>query len=331
MGIKFYRMAYFQDGTLRLTDSTWPSTLYFMLTRVHFLKYFVHEALVNMSRNKLLNGIVIGMIAVSLAIFGIFWLIYVNLNAVVRHWSDAVHIVAYLKDPVAEPQRTQLEAQIRAIEKVNAVTYISPEKAFEEFKKRLGNYADLVAGLESNPLPASYEIRLARNHRDLASVRKVVDALKTVQSVDEVQYGQQWLENLTTVVTMFRFVGVFLGIFLFLTVIFIISNTIKLTLYAREEELNIMKFIGATESFIKGPFLAEGIIRGFFGAVSSLLILYLIYKLFLTLVTYSSQSLFVFSAISFLSWTAIVSITLLGSFLGWCGSLLTLHKFLKTY
>jgi cell division transport system permease protein len=182
-----------------------------------------------------------------------------------------------------------------------------------------------------NNLPASFEIQLTKDHRDLASVRKVVETLQTIQHLEDIQYGQKWLENLTTVITMLEFIGVFLGIFLFLTVIFIISNTIKLTIYTREEELNIMKFIGAAESFIKGPFLAEGIIRGFLGAVLSLVILYLVHKLFLTIITHSTQSLLVFSAISFLSWSAIVSITFLGSFLGWCGSLLTLHKFLKTY
>ena len=302
-----------------------------MPSRVHDLKYFTQEAVVNIKRNKLLNGMAIGMIAVSLAIFGIFLLIYVNLNSVVRRWTDAVHVIVYLKENVAEPQRAQLETQLRAIAGIEGVTYISPETALKEFKKRLGDYADLVEGLETNPLPASYEIRLARNHRDLTSVRQVADALQTVTAVDEVQYGQQWLENLTTVVTMLRFVGVFLGIFLFLTVIFIIANTIKLALYTREEELNIMKFIGATEAFIKGPFLAEGMIRGFCGAVLALVLLFLIHKLFLALVTYSAQSLFAFSDLAFLSWPAIVGITVLGSFLGWCGSLLTLHKFLKTY
>lgn len=302
-----------------------------MPSRVHDLKYFTQEAVVNIKRNKLLNGMAIGMIAVSLAIFGIFLLIYVNLNSVVRRWTDAVHVIVYLKENVAEPQRAQLETQLRAIAGVDEVTYISQETALKEFKKRLGDYADLVEGLETNPLPASYEIRLARNHRDLTSVRQVADALQTVTAVDEVQYGQQWLENLTTVVTMLRFVGVFLGIFLFLTVIFIIANTIKLALYTREEELNIMKFIGATEAFIKGPFLAEGMIRGFCGAVLALVLLFLIHKLFLALVTYSAQSLFAFSDLAFLSWPAIVGITVLGSFLGWCGSLLTLHKFLKTY
>ena len=126
-------------------------------------------------------------------------------------------------------------------------------------------------------------------------------------------------------------IELFLGIFLFLTVIFTVSNTIKLTLYSREEEITIMKFIGATESFIKGPFLAEGVIRGFVGAVLSLVLLFLIHKLFSATVAYSSQSLLAFAKIAFLPWTAVISLTLLGSFLGWCGSLLTLHKFLKTY
>ena len=113
--------------------------------------------------------------------------------------------------------------------------------------------------------------------------------------------------------------------------IFTVSNTIKLTLYSREEEITIMKFIGATENFIKGPFLAEGVIRGFVGAVLSLVLLFLLHKLFSVTVAYSSLSLLAFAKIAFLPWTAVISLTLLGSFLGWCGSLLTLHKFLKTY
>jgi cell division transport system permease protein len=300
-----------------------------MMTRFRHIIFFVHEAFVNMSRNKLQNSIAIGMIAVSLAIFGIFWLIYGNLNSVARRWSDAVHIAAYLDEHISEQQQIQIDAQIRAIENVSDVMYISPEDALKEFKKRLGDQEYLVDGIDPNPLPASYEIQLTRRHRDLASIRKVVEALQNIPHLDDIQYGQ--LENLTLVIIMLKFVGVFLGTFLCLTVTFIISNTIKLTLYTHEEELNIMKFIGATESFIKGPFLAEGVIRGFLGAVSSLVFLYMIHKLFLAIVTHSSQSLLVFSVISFLSWTAIISITFLGSFLGWCGSLLTLHKFLKTY
>lgn len=300
-----------------------------MMTRFRHAIYFVHEAIVNMFRNKLQNSIAIGMIAVSLAIFGIFWLIYANLNSVARRWSDSVHIIAYLDENISEQQRIQIDAQIRAIERVSEVTYTSPEEALKEFKKRLGDQEYLVDGIDPNPLPASYEIQLARKHRDLSNVRNVVDALQNIPHFDDIQYGQ--IENLTLVITMLRFIGVFLGAFLCLTVTFIISNTIKLTLYTREEELNIMKFIGATESFIKGPFLAEGIIRGFLGAGLSLMLLYIVHKLFLVIVTHSSQSLLAFSAISFLSWIAIISIMFLGSFLGWCGSLLTLHKFLKTY
>jgi cell division transport system permease protein len=301
------------------------------MVRFHFVKYFVYEALVNMTRNKLLNGIAIGMIAVSLAIFGIFLLLYVNLHAVARRWTDSVHIIGYLADNMSEQQRNQIGDQIRAIEYVDDVKYVSPEEALKQFKKQLGNYEYLLEGLESNPLPASYEIHLEKKHRDLSGVRKVVGTLQNIQQLEDIQYGQQWLENLTLVINMFKFIAVFLGIFLFLTVIFIISNTIKLTLYSCEEELTIMKFIGATESFIKGPFLAEGIIRGFLGAVLSLALLYVVHKLFLMIITHSSQSLLLFSAISFFSRTAIVGIIFLGSFLGWCGSLLTLHKFLKTY
>jgi cell division transport system permease protein len=302
-----------------------------MTRRLHLLIYFVREALINMTRNRVLNGITIGMIAVSLTIFGLFLLIYVNLNAVVKRWSTSVQIIAYLNEDSPQEQHQELADQIRAIEYVESVQYVSKEAALTIFEQRLANQAYLLEGLETNPLPASYEIHLKRSHRDLESVRQVVETLQEMQPFEDIQYGQTWLENLTLVINMLRFIGVFLGLFLFLTVVFIVSNTIKLTLYSREEELTIMKFIGATESFIQGPFVVEGVIRGFLGAAASVVLLYIIHRLFLLVITYSSQTLLMFSAISFLSWTMLGGLLILGSVLGWCGSLLTLHKYLKTY
>lgn len=308
-----------------------PATHEYAMTRFRLLGYFIREALVNMSRNKLLNIIAIGMIAVSLAIFGIFLLIFINLSAVAQHWSETVDVITYLQDGISEDQRDQLDARLHTFDTIEEVQYISKEEALSIFKQRLGEHEYLIDSLDANPLPASFEIRLKGNHKDLASIRNVVEMLQGVEYIEDIQYEHEWIENLTLIITMLKFVGMFLGIFLFLTVIFIISNTIKLTLYAREEELTIMKFIGATESFIKGPFLAEGILRGFLGSLLSLAVLYALHKLFTLLIMYSAQSLLIFSAISFLSWAAIIGIAVLGSALGWCGSLLTLHKYLKTF
>ena len=223
----------------------------------------------------------IGMIAVSLAIFGIFWLIYGNLHAVAKRWTDDVHIVVYLQDGLTEDQRLSLDARIRTLDHVHDLTYISPDEALALFKTRLEDQAYLLEGLETNPLPASFEIQLVKKFRDLSSVRGVVKSIKAMPHIEDIHYGEQWLENLSTIIRLLEFIGIFLGIFLFLTVIFIISNTIKLTLYSREEEVTIMKFIGATESFIKGPFLAEGVIRGFLGALVALGLLIGIHRLFL--------------------------------------------------
>ncbi len=303
------------------------------MSRFYLLRYFVREAFISMTRNTLLNSIAIGMIAVSLAIFGIFLLIYVNLNSVVRRWSDAVQVIAYVDEQPSEDLRVQIDAKIRDIPNVEDVKYVSQVEAFEKFKQRLTGHEYLLNGIDDDfsLLPASFEIRLESRYQALEHVQNVVNTLQAMSHFDDIQYGQKWLENLTIVMNMLKFVGIFLGTFLFLTVIFIISNTIKLALYTRAEELNIMKFVGATESFIKGPFLAEGIIRGFLGAVTSIVLLVMIHQLFMMIIRYSASPLFLFSSISFLSWTAIISLILLGSFLGWCGSLLTLHKFLKTY
>ena len=302
-----------------------------LLERLHLLKYFIREAFTNIKRNKLLNTITIAMIAVSLSIFGLFLLLYINLNTVVRHWSDAVQIIAYIDQQPSEDEQLRINSLIRAIPSVDSVNFISQEEALETLKQRLSGHEDLLEGLENNPLPASFEIRLQKKHQNLEHVQTIVAQLENSSEFNDIQYGRQWLENLTTVINILKFLGVFLGLFLFLTVIFIVSNTIKLTLYSREEELNIMRYVGATESFIKGPFLAEGLVRGFLGSTLSLLFLYLLFLLFMTVTRFSSSSLFQFASIRFFSYHFIVGLLVLGSVLGWCGSLLTLHKFLKTY
>jgi len=301
------------------------------MKRFHRMLYFLREAIINISRNKGLNSMTIAMIAVSLTIFGIFLLIYLNLNSTIRQWSDAVQIVAYIDQDLSPDEQTQLDSHIRTIDSVDSVSFVSKEEALETLKTRLVGHEELLDGLETNPLPASFEIRLQPKYRNTEGVRAVVEQLERLPQFNDIQYGQQWLDNLTTIIRILKFLGVFLGVFLFLTVIFIVSNTIKLTLYSRKEELNIMKYIGATESFIKGPFLVEGVIRGFLGAVLSLLCLSLLYALFTTIIHYSSASLFQFASLSFLSRSALLGIIILGSVLGWCGSLLTLHKYLKTY
>ena len=302
------------------------------MARIHLLHYFIREAIVNMTRSKAPNAIAIGMIAVSLSIFGIFLLLYSNLNAVARRWTDSVQIIAYVENSVSEDQHLEIDARIREIEGIANLKFISSGDALEQFKTRLAGHEELLEGIaETNPLPASFEIRLKPKYQNFASVQTIVDALQHIPHLNDFQYGQKWLENLTIIINLLKFIGVFLGVFLFLTIIFIISNTIKLTLYSREEELNIMKFIGATETYIKGPFLAEGIIRGFLGAAGSIILMYIIYRLFLTVLHYSSSSLFIFLSVSFLSWSVMLGILVLGSVLGWCGSLFTLHKFLRTY
>ncbi len=299
--------------------------------RFHLLRYFTREALTTIKRNTLLNLLTIAMIAVSLSIFELFLLIYLNLNTIVSHWSDSVQLIAYIDRQPSPEEQLRLDSLIRELPSVDSVKFVSPETALETLRQRLKGHEDVLEGLEYNPLPASFEIRLQRKHQNLESVQQAVTLLEALQEFDDIQYGRQWLENLTAVIIMLRFSGIFLGLFLFLTVIFTVSNTIKLTLYSREEELNIMKYIGATESFIRGPFLAEGIVRGLLGASVSLLFLYLLFILFTTIIRFSSSSLFQFASIRFFSSYYIIGLLLLGSILGWCGSLLTLHKFLKTY
>ncbi len=213
-------------------------------------------------------------VAFTLAIFGLFLTLFVNLNAAAGSWGDRTRIAVYIKDGALKKGVDLLEAGIREIPGVRDVRYVSKKEALEILKKELGGNAGVLDGVEPGILPASFEISLDPGFINPSDIRSIVNRLGMFGWVDDVQYGSEWVEKFSAFLRFVEVSALFVGVFLVAATVFIISNTIRLTVYARREEIEIMRYLGAPDLFIKIPFFMEGVAEGVLGGVLALGILF---------------------------------------------------------
>jgi cell division transport system permease protein len=245
------------------------------------LRYFIARALLNIRQNVLVNVLTIGTITLALLIVSLFLLVFVNLESTADEWSGKIQVTAYFDTEPSPQELSAIMTRVKAIEGTDKVVYVSKQQAMERFRNRLKGQETLLDGVPADVLPSSFEITLKRKSREDAAMEAYVTRLRKVPGIAEVQYGEEWVRRFNTFMNFLRFVGALLGGFLLMAVLFIVSNTIKLTIYARKDEIEVMELVGATRFFIKAPFLIEGIIQGAAGAVLALLILVATYFGFL--------------------------------------------------
>jgi cell division transport system permease protein len=231
------------------------------------LGYFFQEALTSLWRSRLVNAVSVGTIAVSLFVLGAFLTLAGRLGRVVDRWTEKIEIVVYLEDGVEDRVRDSLENRLRADPAVASIQLVTQEEALARFKKLFRDLASLPEDLGENPFPASLEVGLREDHQSPAEVKRLARKFADVPGVQEIQYDLLWIERLATGVRLLRGAGAFLGGILVLAGVFTISNVIRLTVYAREDELDIMRLVGATRAYVKGPFVVEGMIQGGFGGL----------------------------------------------------------------
>ncbi|HSB62030.1 MAG TPA: permease-like cell division protein FtsX [Vicinamibacteria bacterium] len=239
------------------------------------LAYFFREAATSLWRSRLMNALSVGTIAVSLFVVGAFLAVADSLNDVVQRWTQKVQVVFYLEDGIEDWVRDSLENRLREDPAVGAVDRVSREQALERFRGLFHDLRSLPDDLGENPFPASLEVALGAGHQSPAEVERLVRAFEKAPGVQEVQYDLLWIERLATGARLVRGVGAFLGGVLVLAGVFTISNVIRLTVYAREDELDIMRLVGATQAYVKGPFVVEGMIQGGLGGLASVGLLWL--------------------------------------------------------
>jgi len=293
------------------------------------LSYFSSRALANLKQNVFVSAVTVGTIALALLIASLFLLVYVNLEGMAQGWSDKVQVTAYFDKEPAPLAVAALKGRVAALAGTAKVLFVSQAEAEKRLRSRLKGQESLLEGITPDVLPASLEISLDRDHRDNESVAGYVRKLKQIQGITEVQYGEEWVKRFNSFMNLFRLMGALLGSFLTLTVLFIVSNTIKLTIYARKDELELLGLVGATRFFIKAPFLIEGILQGAAGAVISLLALLGCYFAFLKnagdFLGINPAS----AGLSFLPATHLAGVVLGGVLLGFIGSATSLKRFVN--
>lgn len=293
------------------------------------LRYFIFRVLNNMRQTPVLSAATILTVAISLAIVAVFAVLAVNIQRLSEMWSAEVQVVAYLEQAPKADQLEEWRRQLVGLPEVETVDYVSPQQAYEKFRLQLGQEKDLLRGVTEDILPASLEISLSRQARNQGGAEAVARYLRDQFGFEDLHYGQAWLEKFTSFMFLLRLSGLVLGAILLGATLFIVFNTIRLTLFARKDELEIMALVGATPLFIKAPFVIEGAIQGAVGGVLALGGVRVLFELFLR---ESLQALLLSPGlfhVSFLSPPIQILLVLSGLSLGLVGSLGSLRKFVR--
>ncbi len=285
------------------------------------------RAIQDIRDHRFLNSVTIITIAISILIVSSFALFFVNANDIINSWKKGIKIMVYLKPDTPETKISELISKIQHMDGIRDVRFISKNEAFQELKKQMKRQPSLFENLKENPLPDAFEIRLKISFQNQEKVEILATRLESFPQIDEVEYGQRWLGQFTNFFNLFRLTGYAMGGLFFIATLLIVANTIRLVLYSRRDEVEIMRLVGATDSFIKAPFYIQGLIQGAFGGIIGLAVLFVGFLLLSSSMERGiSPGLF---AIRFLSTGAFCGIILSSTFVGWIGCYLSLKQFLK--
>ena len=290
--------------------------------------YLLGEGVRNVFHNKKSSGASLAIMCATMLIFGLFFMIIENLNNAVETLETQQGIQVFIQKTATDAQMEQIGEQIQAIDGVNKVTFVSKEDALNQTKEKLKDKQALIAGWdESNPFKASYLVTLT----DLKLSSQVQDEIKKIDNIDSIQSRDETINGLVAIANGVRIVSAVILTLLVLISIFIIGNTIKLTVHARRKEISIMKYVGATDSFIRWPFVIEGIIIGIVAALLSILVLGIAYSLITNAAANSIISTMGIKLLSFTDMTTLLVIVymVLGIGIGALGSSISMRKYLQ--
>ena len=286
------------------------------------------RAIDDIFKNRFLNLVTIITIALSILITSAFILFFINTSEIINSWKKGLRIMAYLKPGVSSTDLAYLKQAIKSLNGVQKLRFVPKSEALSQLKTQMHHQASLLENLTENPLPDSIEIRMTATAASWQRIASLAAQVEKLTQIHEVEYGQRWIGRFIHLFNLFRLAGYAMGALFFMAAIFIVANTIRLVIYSRREEVEIMRLVGATDSFIKIPFYFEGLIQGALGAIMGLGILYLSFYFIATNV--EQEFLPGIFQLSFIP-PAILCEILLGSMLvGWLGCYISLKQFLKS-
>jgi len=241
--------------------------------------FSIREALIGLRRNGVMTFIAIGIMFFSLFLFGAFLWGTFNLFGVIRLSREKVEINAFLRENLPEKQIEELSDKLMSMVGVDGVEYISKEEALGKFQEEIKDAPSLIEAVKTNPLPASFSIRLKDGYTSPKEVKEISEKIKIFDEFIAVEYGESWINKLDKVVKILFLFDILLGIVISFASVFVISNTVRLTVLARKTTIEVMKLVGATEKTIHAPFILAGSIEGGVAGIMSGGLLYLIYQL----------------------------------------------------
>jgi len=277
--------------------------------------------------NRFLNVVTIVTISLSILVVATFVLFFENASRVIDSWNQGLRIVAYLEKEFKPSMLPGLTDTIMAMDGSVEVRFIPKEEALLKLKQEMGRSAFLET-LEDNPLPHAIEIKMKRSNLAWNDISAFAGAVEKLPQVQDVEYGQRWLGRFLVLFTLFRIIGYAMSGLFFMIALFITANTVRLALYARQEEVLIMRLVGATDSFITTPFHIQGLIQGILGGILGLFMLLIFFFLLSSNLGGAIASNLLFD-IQFLSIKYCVIIIFGSALLGWLGCYLSLKQFLK--
>ena len=291
--------------------------------------YLIGEGLGNVFKNKKSTGASLMIMCATMIIFGIFLILGENINHFVEEVESVQGIQVFINNDATQEQIDELGDKIRGIDGVSTIEDVTKEQALEQMKERFGDQQDLLAGYEENNIfPASYVVTMT----DLSKSKEVQDQILTFENVKKITSKD---DTVSTLINLANGIKIVTGVILLLLVIisiFIIANTIKLTVHARRREISIMKYVGATNGFIRWPFIVEGMIIGIFASIISIVIVGLAYSFIAqSLVNSEFMQVINMSLVTFIDmFNSIIFVyMLLGIGIGAMGSVISMRKYLK--
>ncbi|HPF61178.1 MAG TPA: permease-like cell division protein FtsX [Gemmatimonadales bacterium] len=287
------------------------------------MKLVWREALLSFSRTRTLSVLSVTTIAFALFVTGLFGLVALNLRGAINRIEERVEIVAFVLRGTPSQGLAVAMEDIAAFPEVLSVRYVTEEDALAQAKQDLVEFRDAYEDLQINPLPPSIELRLRPGFRDAAHVGEVAERLRGFPFVEDVRYGRDWVERLDALRTLAGLVGGAIGLAFALVSVVIIGVTIRITVLQRAREISIMRLVGATDWFIRGPFLLEGALKGLLGGVLAFLLCLAVYAGF------KAQGLGLGIGLEFFRPIHSLAFLAFGTLLGLAGSLVSVGRHLR--
>jgi len=297
--------------------------------KITTIKFMLKEGFANTYKNKLMSLASISVVIASLSIFGVFLLLAMNFNYNTKALSQQPQMQAFCEYELDESRVAEIEKALKDNDKIEKFTKVTSQQALEKFKNTLGEDSDVLEGFDETLLPVSFII----NVKEPGQSGLVVEEIKALDGIRKVSYSEEVVNFITRFTKWINMVSGVLIVILLAVSVFIIANTIKLTVFARRREINIMKYIGATDWFIRWPFVIEGVIIGILGAVSAFLLVNYGYALlearFDAEMPGMGKNFLQMVSIDGIRFQIISYFCLLGTFVGALGSVLSLRKYLR--